>query len=351
MINTIEFNRNGMSTMIMNYYKKFNHDKVKVDFLVNKRIDTEFRNDIESYGDEIFIFKNRNRYPLAYIKYLRMIAKSNHYDVVYVHGNSATMAAEEYALRNIDTKIIVHAHGETTDHPILHRILYPYFKNHYTAAFAASKEAGNFLFKNRTFDVIHNGIDGKEFAFNSLSRSIFREKFNLNNAPTILQVGAFTKQKNHEFTIKMFDMLLKKQPNAKLLLAGDGPLKKDIETMVADLNINDSVLFLGEVSDLVGLYSAADYLIFPSAWEPFGIVALEGQMSGLPVFVSNVFSKSVAVTDNITYLPFSLEEWVNKIYNSKLRGELPTKNLLKSLKESGYDIRDNTDYLISLLKN
>ncbi|MBZ6001564.1 glycosyltransferase [Leuconostoc gelidum] len=350
MVNTIEFNRNGMSAMIMNYYQKFNHDEVKVDFLVNKRMDDGFKEIIRENGDNIFIFKNRNKHPLSYMKYLKLIAQKNNYDIVYVHGNSATMAAEEFSLRNVDTKIIVHAHGETTDHPLLNRVLHPYFKKHYTAAFAASEAAGNFLFNNKSFKVIRNGIDGKSFAFNEASRKLLRKKLNLEDSNVVLQVGAFTKQKNHIFTIAMIKKLVENKPNTKLLLAGDGPLKKEIEILVSNLKLNNNVIFLGEVSNLLELYSASDYLIFPSSWEPFGIVALEGQMSGLPVFVSNVFSKSVAVTENITYIPLIVNEWVDVISNSKLRGHLPTQNLLLSLQNTGYDIQDNANYLIRLFR-
>lgn len=346
-INTIEFNRNGMSAMIMNYYNNFNHDEIKVDFLINKRIDTEFRSIIQKQHDSIFVFKNRNRHVLSYVKYLKKIAEKNSYDIIYIHGNSATMAVEEFALRKTTSKVVVHAHGETTDHPLLHKILYPYFKNHYTIAFAASKSAGNFLFHDKPFRVIQNGINGKEFNFNEEKRKIFRKKFNIEDSKVILQVGAFTEQKNHTFSIQLLEQLVKYDSSIKLILAGNGPLQSVVQKNASDLEMDDNILFLGEVSNLTELYSAADYLIFPSAWEPFGIVALEGQMAGLPVFVSDVFSKNVAVTSNITFLPLSVSKWVDAINVSELRGQLPTKDLIASLKKSGYDIEDNAKQLVS----
>lgn len=349
-INTIEFNRNGMSTMIMNYYKNFDHKKISVDFLVNKQIDDEYKKIIEQNNDRIFVFENRNRAPLSYIKMLKNLASKNKYDIVYVHGNSATMAAEEFALQKTDSKIIVHAHGETTDHPLLHKMLYPYFIKHYTDAFAASEGAGRFLFKDKPFKVIKNGIDGNEFIFNQQLREEFRKKWHIQNSKVILQVGAFTPQKNHQFTIDIFKKLIEIEPDFKLLLAGDGPLKSEIESMVKDLHLENNVMFLGEVSNLAKVYSAADYLIFPSAWEPFGIVALEGQMSGLPVFVSDAFSESVAVTQNITFLPLNVKSWVDGLLNSNVRGnmETPQDQLVNSLKRYGYDIQDNVDELSSL---
>lgn len=349
-INTIEFNRNGMSSMIMNYYKNFDHEKISVDILVNKQIDDEYKKNIEQNNDRVYIFKNRNKFPLSYIKMLKNLASKNKYDIVYVHGNSATMAAEEFALKKTDSKIIVHAHGETTEHPLLHKILYPYFIKHYTDAFAASEGAGEFLFRDKPFKVIKNGIDGNEFIFNQQLREEFRKKWHIQNSKVILQVGAFTPQKNHQFTIDIFKKLIEIEPDFKLVLAGDGPLKSEFEAMVKDLHLENNVFFLGEVSNLTQIYSAADYLVFPSAWEPFGIVALEGQMSGLPVFVSEAFSRSVAVTKNITFLPLNIDYWVYQILNSSMRGNTPTSQdeLVSALKEHSYDIRDNVNELVLL---
>lgn len=349
-INTIEFNRNGMSTMIMNYYKNFDHKKISVDFLVNKQIDDEYKKIIEQNDDQIFIFKNRNRTPLSYVKMLKNLVSKNKYDIVYIHGNSATMAVEEFALRKSGSKIIIHAHGEATDHPFVHKILYPYFINHYTEAFAAGEGAGKFLFGDKPFKVIKNGIDGNEFAFNQLLRDEFRKKWDIQNSKVILQVGAFTPEKNHQFTIKMFKQLIEKEPNFKLLLAGKGSLRSEIEMMVKNLHLENNVLFLGEVSNLPEIYSAADYLIFPSTRESFGIVALEGQMSGLPVFVSNAFSKSVAVTQNITFLPLKEDEWAKALLDSNGRDGILTadEKLITSLKTKGYDIQENARELSQL---
>ncbi|MFT9033235.1 MAG: glycosyltransferase [Leuconostoc mesenteroides] len=348
MINTIEFNRNGMSTMIMNYYKHFNHNEVKVDFLVNKLIDSEFEKTIKQNGDNIFLYKNRNRYPLSYIKFLKSLAMNNGYDIVYVHGNSATMAVEEFALRAVDTNIIIHAHGQTTNHPLLNFLLHPYFNKHYTAAFAASKHAGEFLFRKKPFTIINNGIEGEKFKFDASKRKLLRRRYNIENSRVMLQVGGFTKQKNHDFTIKVVERLIQKDKSIKLLLAGQGPLEQEIKNKVSSLNLNEYVIFLGEASNLEELYSAADILLFPSSWEPFGIVALEGQMAGLPVFVSDRFTEAVKVTKNIVYLPLDVGMWVNTISNTKSYRKLSDENLVLSLKNLGYDIEDNEKQMMSL---
>lgn len=348
MINTIEFNRNGMSTMIMNYYKHFDHDEVKVDFLVNKLIDSDFEKTIKQNGDNIFWYKNRNRYPLSYIKFLKSLAMKNRYDIVYVHGNSATMAVEEFALRAADTKIIIHAHGQTTDHPLLNFLLHPYFNKHYSAAFAASEDAGEFLFRKKPFTIINNGIDGEEFKFNEKKRKLLRRKYNVENSRVILQVGGFTKQKNHDFTINVIERLIHKDKSIKLILAGQGPLEQEIKNKVSILNLSKYVIFLGETSNIDELYSAADVLLFPSLWEPFGIVALEGQMAGLPVLVSDRFTEAVKVTNNIDYLPLDVDLWVDMISNITTDRKLSDEDFLLSLKGFGYDIVDNAKQMMLL---
>ncbi len=353
-INTIEFNRNGMSTMIMNYYKHFDHADIKVDFLINKSIDTVFENEILKNKDQVFIFKNRNRSPLQYIKYLRNLAKVYQYDVVYIHGNSATMAAEEFALRKLNTKVVVHAHGETTEHQVIHKLLLPYFYKHYDYALAASIGAGKFLYGEKNFDVIKNGINANDFSYTETGRENFRKKNKINeNDLVILQVGAFTEQKNHIFTLKLFKKMIGLDNNYKLVLAGDGPLKEHIIKQIKQLGLVSNVCLLGEISNLQEVYSGSDYLIFPSSWEPFGIVALEGQMAGLPVFLSNKFSKKVAVTNNCIFLPLNVDIWLERLGSSPKRDRLNDNDnyaLAKQLKNSGYDIHDNVDELVNLLR-
>jgi glycosyltransferase involved in cell wall biosynthesis len=89
-------------------------------------------------------------------------------------------------------------------------------------------------------------------------------------------------------------------PNAKLIFAGDGAQRAELEQQAAALNLSDKVQFLGFVnqSQLPKLYKAADLMVIPSRYEPFGLVVNEAMLCGCPVVASD---RVGAVRDLITH--------------------------------------------------
>jgi glycosyltransferase involved in cell wall biosynthesis len=78
-------------------------------------------------------------------------------------------------------------------------------------------------------------------------------------------------------------------PNSLLLLAGDGPLRQELQIETARLGISDRVRFLGFINQtqLPALYAAADVMVLPSEYDAFGVVVNEAILCGCPVIASN----------------------------------------------------------------
>ncbi|SYW05550.1 Glycosyl transferase group 1 [Oenococcus oeni] len=339
-VNTNLFRFNGISTTIANYYKHIDHKKFAIDIVANEQIEDFFKKQFTSSGSNVYLLKSRNHSPFKYEFELHKIIKKGHYDILYVNGNSSTMSLELMAAIGTKVRKIVHAHASTTDHIILNKFLYFYFINNYDFAFAASKNSGRWLFKDKKFTIIKNGIDPTDFKFNLEDRNYLRKKLRINNNDfVLLQVGAFTEQKNYDFTIKLFSELLKIKKHFQLLLIGEGYLKERIKKKAMELGIYEKIKFMPTSDEICKFYSAADLCLFPSKWEPFGIVSLEAQASGLPVFMSDKFIKDVKVTKNASFIPLKLNLWIDKIISQpKL-----SRNFDYSIeiKKSGYDIHDN----------
>jgi glycosyltransferase involved in cell wall biosynthesis len=86
--------------------------------------------------------------------------------------------------------------------------------------------------------------------------------------------------------VKGFDVLIRamaRVPDAALWLAGDGPLRADLEALAAAEGVADRVRFLGWRHDQAALYAAADVVAMPSSYEPFGLVVLEAWSAGTPL--------------------------------------------------------------------
>ncbi len=337
-LNTNTFDRNGMSTFIMNYAMEFLRNGIEVDIAYNTKMSEEYIHEVQRYGGNIYYLGNRNFNILPYMIKLRDIVKKNNYDVVYIHGNSSTVIADVLASKRFGNKIVVHAHGVTTNHPVIHLLFKKILSNNIDMALAASKEAGNFLFLGEIFQIIPNGIDLSKVYFNEKKREKIRENLGIKqNEKLIVQLAAFTYQKNQEFSVKLAEKMEKNNSKVKFALFGSGERKEDIIKLAKSENIQ----FFEPTSDVYGILSASDGVIFPSRFEPFGIVALEAQAAGVPVAVSEVFIRELKLTESIDYLPLKIDSWVTWLNNIDIKGIHLTEDRIRSIKTGGYDIQDN----------
>lgn len=112
----------------------------------------------------------------------------------------------------------------------------------------------------------------------------------LNGPPLLAYAGRLSPEKGVDTLVKAFAELKRTVPDAKLLIAGDGPQGPALHRLAADLGISDSVDFLGQLTReaLECRFDAAWAQIVPSLWdEPFGVVAIEAMMRGTAVVASN----------------------------------------------------------------
>jgi len=100
--------------------------------------------------------------------------------------------------------------------------------------------------------------------------------------PFFLSVASFVSEKNHKGLIQIFSFLLKKCPTSKLLLVGEGNLKSDIKKVVSELDLSESVYFLGNRNDVLGIMPLCKALLLPSLIEGLPAVIIEA-------FISNGF--------------------------------------------------------------
>ena len=127
-------------------------------------------------------------------------------------------------------------------------------------------------------------------------------------APLVIHVGRFIEQKNHGGLLRVFRIVLATQPEARLLLIGQGPLRDKVLKSARDLVDRGALLYLGLRDDVPRLLAASDVLLFPSVDEGFGLVALEANGCGLPVVGSRVPGIDEAVVHGETGLLFALDD-------------------------------------------
>ena len=211
--------------------------------------------------------------------------------------------------------------------------------------FACSNAAAIWMFPkdlcdNNQVQVIHNGIDVNQYKFNPIFRKEIRDELNLNNRFVIVHTGRFLEQKNHTFIIDVFSEIKKKDSHAFLLLLGEGDLKSQIKQKVKDMQLDDSVLFLGVRDDVYKILSASDCYIMPSLYEGLPVAAVEAQCSSLACVLSNNITEEIKLTDKIVFLSLndSYETWASVIVRFKNIDD--RKDESNIIKINGYDARE-----------
>ncbi|HET7481640.1 MAG TPA: glycosyltransferase family 4 protein [Actinomycetota bacterium] len=151
--------------------------------------------------------------------------------------------------------------------------------------------------------VIHYGIRTDGWVLPSDEREAARRE--LGCAPEDVVAGIASRlfpHKGHDFAIEGFARAVRSEPSLKLLIAGDGPLRRELEAMVpADLT--HRIHFVGFVEDIRRFMNASDLLLFPTMpgfGEGFGLAALEGMAARRCVVATDLDSLPEIVVDGVT---------------------------------------------------
>ena len=285
------------------------------------------------------------------------LCRKEKYDIVHIHGNSANMAIELFAVVLGGVKVrIAHSHNTATMHPFMHNLLWPMFSKLCTTCLACGEDAGKWLYKDKHFIVLNNGIQTKDSAFSEEKRNAVRKELGIQDDEVLLgHVGNFIEQKNHSFLIDIFSEIHSANPKYKLLLISDGMLMPIIKDKVHSLGLDDAVIFLGKTLKVSDYLQAMDLFLLPSLHEGLPVVLVEAQAAGLICAVSNTVAKEADLTESCVFLPIdSTAPWaevVKKLRYKKRNREEDSTNNIALIKEKGYDIEQNADKLRQIYVN
>jgi glycosyltransferase involved in cell wall biosynthesis len=138
--------------------------------------------------------------------------------------------------------------------------------------------------------VIPNGVEPKRLrcSGSETKRAQLRRRWARDDERIVLFVGRLVREKGIEVLIDAMPEVLSAHPEAKLVVAGGGP-RDHLAARAKRCGLGQKVAFAGFVSDeLADLYAVADVAVFPSLYEPFGIVVLEAMAAGVPVVTSDI---------------------------------------------------------------
>ena len=312
-----DLNMNGISNVVMSYCKELDKKKFEIHIIAGTPVNSAYRSEAEQNKITIWELSSRKQESKRYYWGLWQVLKKEKFDIVHVHGNSATMTAELFLAWLSKTHIrVAHSHNTTCSNLKIHNMLYPVFSLLYTAGFACSEAAGKWLFRDKMFTIIPNGFNTEKFIFNRKDRCVIREEQHIKGTDFVIgHIGRFNPQKNHEFLLKVFEKVADIKSDAWLLLVGDGPDFKRINQLIQKHRYRDQIIVYGETKDTPKMYSAMDVFVFPSKFEGLGIAAVEAQMNGLPVIASDCVPSEANINNRMKFLSLQCDPdlWAREI--------------------------------------
>ncbi len=347
-VSTVGLIYDGITSIITSYLEAMDKTDLEIYVVSTIKAEPNIEEKIEKFGCKIVHLPSRKKNTVKYFISLQTFIHRNGIEVIHAHGNSATLAIEMLAgLLGGCKKRIAHSHNTKCEQVKADKLLRPLFDLIYTDALACGDAAGKWLFGERSFTILKNGRDVDKYIFSLKKRKEIRDQYSLKDAVAIGHVGGFFEQKNHAFLMEIFREILNINPNSKLFLIGDGPLKNEIELSVKD--IKEHIIFTGAIDNVNDYLQALDGMLLPSLFEGLPLVTIEWQINGLPSLLSDKITNECKLTETVKFESLTQEPkvWAEEIISMINSNNRETNSLdsVKAIKEKGFDIRDNAKIL------
>lgn len=202
-------------------------------------------------------------------------------------GPAALLARRYYGL---DVPIVAHHHHldpSPLNGLIERRVIRAVERVVVGSEFARTQAVAELGVPAEKFSVVPYGVDAR-FAPGPRSAAL-SGRWGLGDAPVVLFLGGLKARKNLFLLLDVWGEVARACPEARLVIVGSGPLRRQLEQRVTALGGAGRIVFTGYVPERekVDYYRLADVLLFPSALEGFGFTVAEAMACGLPVVASN----------------------------------------------------------------
>lgn len=198
------------------------------------------------------------------------------------------------------------------------------------------------MFPCSVYDQIHvvkNAIDTKLFCPKPEVREKVRNELGFSGL-VVGQVARLSQEKNQKFLLQIIRKMVDRDPSVKLLLVGDGDLRKELEAETVQLGLDKSVVFAGFRRDIAHLLQAVDVFVLTSTFEGLGLSAIEAQACGLPCVVSTGVPREVNISGEVSFVSLedSADHWADAVFEM---ADKRIKDPVDYVQKTGYQISAN----------
>jgi glycosyltransferase involved in cell wall biosynthesis len=271
---------------------RFDRARCKVSLVSLRKKDLS-EETLDSLGIDIE-YLHRSKFDPATLTALLKIIDRKQIDVLHLHGYGATTFGRlAGGMRRLPT--ILHEHANLTDTPWFQRVADRLLEPCTDIALAVSRSTAEFVRSARLvpaekIKIVYLGAPVEEFSKPRTPGEIAATREALGIRPGEFAVGSVTRlhdSKGNEFLVDAARSVIERHPEARFVVAGEGPLKPALEAQAARLGLGDRFIFVGFVKDVAAALSAFDLSVFPSLWEGTPLTAFEALASAKPIVATD----------------------------------------------------------------
>lgn len=359
-------NRGGAETWLMHVLRNIDRDRYYMDFLVHTEKICDYDREIQELGSRVIPCLHPS-HPFEYAKNFRRVLRDyGPYDVVHSHVHHFSGYTLKLAHKEGVPGRIAHAHSGTSAvdsqanlwRRCYLRVMKGWIHKYATIGLAASRSAAAALYgpcweKNSRWRIHYCAIDMEPFHMPA-DRAAIREELNIpSNAFVLGHVGRFTFHKNHALLLEIAAEVAEREPNMRLLLIGDGPLRRDLEKRIGQLRLVDKVILAGIRSDVPRLIlGAMDVFIMPSVCEGLPLVGIEAQAAGLPIIFSDIITDEIDMIKSLIWrlsLSQPASAWAEAVLEARNGAKtFPKEEILAVVEKKAFNIQTGLKDLIGI---
>lgn len=285
-------------------------------------------------------------------------------DVIHLYLNMlCDPVAVIYARRLGFTRVIVHAYSNLEEtlslaSRQLHKVGRRMVEVYATDFLAVTQGAANFFFPQKIqrsshFQIFPFGIVVRKQLYHKEQNIYYRKRYNIRLDDFVIgNIGRFIDIKNQSFLIDSFNLFQKINPNAKLVLIGDGPRLEEIRQKVYQMHLEDKVIFTGYVENTEEVQNIFDVFAYPSLSGGLSLSVLHSLANGALTVVSQEQPAEIQNFQTVSTLSLNdPQTWADEFHSlslKKINRFEQSYAVMNELIKKGYTLSTSTKALRNL---
>ena len=345
--------RGGVETWLMQVLRHIDRSRFLMDFVVTQPEPADYDEEVLALGSRIWPCPLRPD-PTQFMRQFRAVLDVHGpYRVVHSHLHHFSGFVLGLARHAGVPVRLAHSHLDTASEDasagVVRRaylgLMRVALRRYATGGMGVTASAATALFgedwrSDGRWRVARCGLDFGAFRAGADLGALRAELGLTPDAIVLGHVGRFDPQKNHAYLLRVAEAAFARDPLARLVLVGTGPLRGEVEAEAERLGIRDRVLFTGVRADVARLLRVFDVFVLPSIREGLPLVGLEAQAAGLPIVLSEGGTREVVVLPELfTWRSIANPpaEWAEAALRAA-RQRIPLRDAVEALDRSEFSL-------------